>query len=617
MTQEKDRIAQDSSGSGGAEPEGPGSKMDDSAAVEQSSEKRGSVKRFVWRALKIPLYIVFLGAAVVLILLGVDKMAEIALKSSHLSAVYPHDIGLARRDFTRLVSHYDYDFNPRVCLEYNIAKGNRYEYANNAGFREPTDIPLDKPKDEYRIFLTGGSTAYGLGAVGETVQIMGWYGLEYRETISHMMEMILNSTAPIPGKTIRVYNAAVWGYAYQHNLIRYLTKLRRYKPDLVVSLDGANELPLVSDLRPEWRYFEEGQFHGVLSQIYSYTRPGLSSYLTLWLKNNTFLMAYLWQGRDIFQDLNAKVPIYHGAPPGADWRTAGQSPPDQENRQLLTRNLDTVVRMVENYHSVLQNDGVEHIFALQPWFYLSKKKRAEPERKMGELVGHSQYFGIPSDKTYVRLVERIKKSADQKNYFVVDFSNYFDDVSEQVFTDWCHLTVGANYLLAKELSNSIKKEVFHVPVSDADRIDHKSSFFWNLTATAKAAYAPEADQPGNGVGNILPGYPGKGIYSSKVVSEDEPLELVLDLGRTFGVSRLRIVWADESAVPDEWVFEASVDGITWKALVKADKKQVDNFAWWPGYEFYGAEQVPTRYLRYRPTGSKTRSIRLRTLTAFR
>jgi hypothetical protein len=30
------------------------------------------------------------------------------------------------------VSHYDYDFVPGVCLEYNILKGNNYEYANNA-----------------------------------------------------------------------------------------------------------------------------------------------------------------------------------------------------------------------------------------------------------------------------------------------------------------------------------------------------------------------------------------------------------------------------------------------------------------------------------------------------
>jgi hypothetical protein len=83
---------------------------------------------------------------------------------------------------------------------------------------------------------------------------MGWYGLEYRETISHNMEMILNAAAPVPGKTIRVYNTAVWGYAYQHLLMRYLTKLSRYNPDLIVSFDGANEIPVVSKLGAEWDY---------------------------------------------------------------------------------------------------------------------------------------------------------------------------------------------------------------------------------------------------------------------------------------------------------------------------------------------------------------------------
>ncbi len=40
----------------------------------------------------------------------------------------------------------------------------------------------------------------------------------------------------------------MWGHAYQHLLMRYMTKLRDYSPDLVISLDGANELPMISKL---------------------------------------------------------------------------------------------------------------------------------------------------------------------------------------------------------------------------------------------------------------------------------------------------------------------------------------------------------------------------------
>jgi hypothetical protein len=587
------------------------------ASIKQVSLPRKSLtRRFVLPVVKVPLYLGFVVGSVVLMFLAIEWLAEQMLKRTYLGAVYPKNFLMARRDFTRPVSHYDYDFVPRVCLEYNTLKGNRYEYANNAGFREPRDITEAKPANEFRIFLVGGSTAYGLGAVGEAVQPMGWYGLEYRETISHQMEMILNATAPIPGKTIRVYNTAVWGYAYQHHLMRYVTKLRRYRPDLVVSLDGANEIPLVSKLDPDWQYFQEGQFSNILQAIFAYDGPGLSSYLTLWLKNNTFLMTYLWSGKDIFQELTTEVPHHKGA-------LTQQQNPEQtkksvdEMSRLVDRNIGEVVRVVEDYHSALENDGVKHIFALQPWFYLSKKPLEDREKALKSMNGHRQYFGVPSDKMYQLIVEKIKQSAAQKRYFVADFSDYFDDVSEWVFTDWCHLTAGANYLVAKELSNLIKQHVFGRTLMPGDLLEDKDSYFWDLAASGTLAYAPPPDSPKNGTKNMFSGYPGELLYSSRPAAPGDRFEVVLDLGRTFPVSRLRLVWADEAAVPEHWAIEASEDQKNWRLVVQADQKQTDNFSKWPGFEYYGAEPVQARFLRYRPTTKGPRTIRLRSWSAFR
>ncbi len=123
----------------------------------------GNAGRFLWYAVRKMAYVAFTIAVVVLILFGLDKAAEVALWNTHFSDVYPQDFAMTRRDITRPVTHYDYDLNPGVCLLFNQPKGNRYEYANNAGFRDPRPISLNKPEDEFRIFLTGGSTAFGLG----------------------------------------------------------------------------------------------------------------------------------------------------------------------------------------------------------------------------------------------------------------------------------------------------------------------------------------------------------------------------------------------------------------------------------------------------------------------
>ncbi|MFH0957556.1 MAG: hypothetical protein V1897_02530, partial [Pseudomonadota bacterium] len=237
----------------------------------------------------------------------------------------------------------------------------------------PRSISPEKPANEFRIFLTGGSTAFGLGSTGNTGPVTGSYGIEYRETISHVMERILNVSELIPGKTIRVYNTAVWGHAYQHDLLRYITKLRRYKPDLVVSLDGVNEINPVSVPVKEWNYFREGQYNGVLREIFSYDGPGLASYLTLWLKNNTFLMSIFWNGADLFQSMEAGNRLHRASIP-SDLKAFQASEITPEDRSaMVSDNVSTVVRVLENYHSALENDGVPHIFALQPLLYLSKK----------------------------------------------------------------------------------------------------------------------------------------------------------------------------------------------------------------------------------------------------
>lgn len=577
----------------------------------EPTRRKGILRRFIWPAVKVPLYAAIIFGVVVLLLLGLERLAEYGLSRTYLGQVYPDNPAMARRDFTRPVSHYDYDFNPGVCLEYNTLKGNRYEYANNAGFREPRDISTEKPADEFRIFLVGGSTAYGLGAVGEAVQAMDWYGLEYRETISHQMEMILNATAPIPGKKIRVYNASVWGYSYQHHLMRYLAKLRRYKPDLIVSLDGANEIAPLCKITKDWDYFKEGQFNNILRDMFAYNRAGLSSYLTLWLKNNTFLMTYFWGGRDVFTELHQKVPIHEAAPR----RPAAGGDPSKisvdERSKLLNEHADTVVRVVENYHLMMANDQVPHMLVLQPWFYLSKKKLSEKEKLLEGMAGQREYYGVPSGPVYKVLIEKLVQSAKDKQYFLVDLHDYFDDVSEWVFTDWCHLTAGANHLVAKELSNLIKEHLLGQALGPGDDTRGKDSFFWDMAASAEVAFAPEPDSPDNGPKNMLAGYPGDALYSSKPPKSGERFEVVLDVGETHPVSRLRLVWADESSVPDQWMVDVSVDGKEWKTLCQGDNKRTDNYSRWPGFEYLAAQPLPARFLRYRPLGTVKGPIRLR------
>ena len=220
----------------------------------------------------------------------------------------------------------------------------------------------------------------------------------------------------------------------------------------------ANELLLISKLDADWNYFHEGQYNNILRDMFSYSASGLSSYLTLWLKNNTYLMTYLWSGQDLFQEMNIRT--HKGVVDSqevADETGKRGEVAIEENLPTLDRNITTVVKTVEDYSALLKNDNVPHILALQRWFYLSKKPLNEKEKFINEIEGYRDDYGDPSDKVYKLLINRLVDSSKKKGYFLVDFSGYFDDVSEWVFTDWCHLTGGANYLIAKELSNRVKE----------------------------------------------------------------------------------------------------------------------------------------------------------------
>ncbi len=585
------------------------------SAQHSLKKKSGNLKGWIWRVLKVPLYLVFLILAVVLIAQGLESLTKYALKKSYLGSVYPNRDYMIRSDFTRPVAHYDYDFVPGVCLEYNIVKGNSFEYANNAGFREPRPIEMEKPADEFRIFLTGGSTAYGLGSVGEAAPHMNFYGIEYRETISHLMEKILNASAPIPGKTVRVYNAAVWGYSYQHLLMRYIVKLRNYNPDLIISLDGANEIPLLSKISNDWDYFSQGQFQDVLREIYAYTGPGLTSYLTLWLKNNTFVMTYLWQGKDMFQELTKEVQSKSDL---AMVQTANtENYALEEKSRIVNRNISQIVRVVEDYHSAMQNDGVNHIIALQPWYYLSKKPKHEKEKILDTFDFHKRYFDIPSDKMYTLFIEKMRQSAEKNNYFLVDFSEYFDDVSEWVFTDWCHLTAGANFLLAKELSNLVKEHLLSQPLTAADTVQNKEGYFWDIAASSAVKHAPESKGAGNVVENMLKGYPSEKMYVSRNAAPEEELSVELDLGREFDITRLRLVWADSDSIPRSWKVQYSMDGTDWKDFVDNTSCVIDHYSRWPGTEYYASQPAAARYFRYKPLDENKTNIKLRLWALYR
>jgi lysophospholipase L1-like esterase len=161
-----------------------------------------------------------------------------------------------------------------VSLGYQLIpqQQNQYWQINEQGFRDTETLSTVKPKDEIRVFLLGGSTAFGYGSFNNQETISEQLEARLNQRVEQQKsspQMYRSNTIPVKeantratdkeakkpalAKPIkikqgnyRVINAAVPGYASGNELAQLALDVLRYKPDLVVVLDGYVDLMLPS-----------------------------------------------------------------------------------------------------------------------------------------------------------------------------------------------------------------------------------------------------------------------------------------------------------------------------------------------------------------------------------
>jgi hypothetical protein len=97
-----------------------------------------------------------------------------------------------------------------------------------SGFSKPE--PRPKTNLNFRIFLTGGSTAFGSGAPSR------------RKTIGGYLEEMLNTHPPQKGIQYEVTTYANTAWSTTHERIMIINCLSEWEPDLIISLSGCNDV---------------------------------------------------------------------------------------------------------------------------------------------------------------------------------------------------------------------------------------------------------------------------------------------------------------------------------------------------------------------------------------
>ncbi|MBI4965202.1 MAG: discoidin domain-containing protein [Desulfomonile tiedjei] len=598
--------------------ETPSSTTESAAArVSPPSESKGiSGKKSGWqrglvRFVLAALYILFLAVVVLALLAAMEYYAYMQVKASPVGQAYKNkSLELARQSSQVVAPQYGYEPTPGFVAVRDTHLGNSYEYINDENFKDFESVPLEKPDDEYRIIVTGGSVVYGRGPVPPADRVADFYEVTFRWNIPHLIQEILNADPrvreKISGKKVRAINAGVPGYVYQNNLMRYLAKLRLYRPDLVVALDGANEVHTVARPLKDWNYFSEGQYFQVVTDVMDMGSKGLTNYLTLWLKRNTYFFTWLALRRQegpgtLMEEVGIAAHPQDATPEMIEYRN---------------KNIAQVADVAAIYHKTLETDRVPHVLALQPMFRNCKKKRTPMEDRIEAVTGMQKVGFYDAADTYNKLVEQVTKRCREENFEVADLTGIFDSTKGWVFTDWCHLTNGANYVIAKELANLVKTRIMGLPLEGSDILHNPPDSY--LEDYSKDAKVLVNNRPADEGLHILKGYPGANILEVAPSEGGGARAVVLDLGSVVPISRLRIVWADDQAVPAEWRLEMSEDGKAWKDWISVSATRTDGYDQWPGYEHYSRQEMPARYVRYVPSGeAEKKAIRLRQLSLFR
>lgn len=266
---------------------------------------------------------------------------------------------------------------------------------NSMQFRASRELPMPKPPGVYRIFLTGGSTAFGTGASSQ------------EKTIGHYLEETLNAAAG--GTHYEVWTMANPAWASTHERIAIENRLSELAPDLVLSFSGNNDV--------HWGYIGRD---------------------VLWFR------AY---HDELFWKLLNTARKEAGFPAMPDPTRVESGPiPPATVAERLSKNVRLSV-------SALQQKGIPYVFVLQPTIAVATKslsaREAEIRTSRQERI---RYFA----DCYGQMKEQIPQALATPDLFI-DESDVFRarSATEEIFIDSYHFGDRGNEIVGKALAERL------------------------------------------------------------------------------------------------------------------------------------------------------------------
>lgn len=270
-------------------------------------------------------------------------------------------------------------------------------YINSAQFRHEGEISLPKPGNTFRIFLTGGSTAYGSAAPSQDRTIAGYLERALSERLS-----------PVTGLTYEVVSTANPAWASTHERILIENKLSELDPDMIISFSGNNDVHWGFRGRNVlwFRTYSDEYYLGLIKQLYAFTdRPEIPEVTEITDEpvHPEIVSARLYK--------NVKLSLY-----------------------------------------ALTQESADYVFVLQPTLAATNKQLTVRERnkiKQDSL----DYF-----RTCYEQIDTSLGNIDASNFSYVNLTGIFDEFGNQedIFLDSYHFGDKGNEIIAGNIFQHVK-----------------------------------------------------------------------------------------------------------------------------------------------------------------
>jgi lysophospholipase L1-like esterase len=271
-------------------------------------------------------------------------------------------------------------------------------HINTLQFRNARELVMPKPEGVVRVFLTGGSTAYGSGASSDERTVAGYLERELNDRLAQPTH-----------STFEVFTVANPAWASTHERIVTENLLSELQPDLVIALSGNNDV----------HWAEDG--HNIL-----------------WFR--TYFDANVFSIISRVFHLGGGMELQDNLPPSR------QPVKPETVAARLKKNVDLSV-------FALSRQRIPYLFALQPTLTAGSKPLTAREedmlrKKSRKNPGHRDYF-----RSCYLAIDTVLSSAARGDFHYLNLAAVFDqNAGEEIFIDSYHFGDRGNELIARAIA---------------------------------------------------------------------------------------------------------------------------------------------------------------------